>query len=333
MPYRVLEVTQPVLLRKSRGFLQVVKRSEVLAQIPLDDLACCIVATPAATISTGVISELVDRCIVVVTCDSKYIPCSVVLPTSGFGRQYKVMAAQAETSVPSRKRAWKATVQAKIRNQAQVLHDSGSAKGSRLHELVKEVRSGDPTNIEAQAARIYWRALFGESFRRDRQVAGSNAALNYGYAVVRGCIARGIAAAGLHPSISMHHKNPQNTCNLADDLIEPFRPLVDRAVSQLPSTLLEKETLSPEARRALAALTLAVCTLDGDAAPLSLACVRVARSYARYCTGESKEFLLPELRPMSEQKALVDEDQAVETLLPDLRIFRLPKREADRLAI
>src|SRR5690606_15655654 len=107
---------------------------------------------------------------------------------------------------------------------------------SMLRDLIPTVRSGDPTNVEAQAARLYWRRIFGQSFRRERDEPGINALLNYGYAIIRAATARAIAAAGLHPSLGIHHINPLDTMRLADDLMEPYRPLVDLRVYGITST-------------------------------------------------------------------------------------------------
>ena len=145
-------------------------------------------------------------------------------PLVGYGRQFQVMQAQLALSEPRRKRAWQKIVRAKIRNQAEVLSHFG-CNNKVLLRLATQVKSGDTSNTEAQAARMYWQSMFGDDFRRDRSRPGINAALNYIYTVLRACVARGLSAAGLHPSFSVHHKNPQNPFNLADDFIEPFRPL------------------------------------------------------------------------------------------------------------
>jgi len=157
------------------------------------------------------------------------------------------------------------------------------------------VRSGDPDNCEAQAARAYWQRLFGRDFRRDRSAAGINIALNYCYAIVRACVARGISGAGLHPSFSLHHKNPQNALNLVDDLMEPFRPIADYMLwhgRQKDSDSSYNE-MTPQAKIALAAVTNLVVPVEREASPLSLAAVKVCRSFAAYCQGQSDDFLTP----------------------------------------
>ena len=167
---------------------------------------------------------------VLVTCDTRRLPVGMMMPVIGHQQQVPRFAIQAAAGRPVLKRTWKAIVQTKIRHQAFVLNDAiGDDRG--LPALADRVRSGDPQNVEATAARRYWGALFGEQpFRRDRDADDCNALLNYGYAVLRAIVARSICGVGLHPSLGIHHHNRESGYPLADDLMEPFRPLVDRIV-------------------------------------------------------------------------------------------------------
>jgi len=200
------------------------------------------------------------------------------------------MQAQIKLSEPRRKRAWKHIVKAKIKNQAEVLTRAGE-NNQHLLRLADKTRSGDPDNCEAQASRVYWPRLLGKDFRRNQNAPGINAALNYIYAIVRACVARGISSAGLHPSFSLHHKNPQNPLNLVDDLMEPFRPIADYMLWH--SGVEQFSELSPITKKQLAAITTLVIPVGEDASPFSLAASRMSRSFAAYCLGEADTFLCP----------------------------------------
>jgi CRISPR-associated protein Cas1 len=156
------------------------------------------------------------------------------------------------------------------------------------------VRSGDPDNCEAQAARAYWQVLFGLDFRRDLDAPGLNAALNYSYAVLRACVARGLVGAGLHPSFSLHHKNPQNPFNLVDDLVEPFRPIADLLLWEKYRGKID--ALDIETKTGLSALTaISVPVGEDETSPFSLAAVRTCRSLAALYLGEGDKIALPAL--------------------------------------
>ena len=293
MPEQIVEITTPGLhLAKERGFLQIREKGDLIGRVSLDDILAVIVSVQGCSISTILMDQLSQRNIMLVVCGKNFLPSSLILPVAGHGRQFQVMRAQINLSEPRRKRAWQKIVRAKILNQADLLTHAG--KNSRqLVRLAEMVKSGDPENCEAQAARIYWQRLFGNDFRRDHQAIGLNAALNYIYAVIRACVARGVSAAGLHPSFSLCHKNPQNPLNLVDDLVEPFRPIADYLVWQSDASRFQD--LSPAIKASLSAITTLVLPLREEASPLSLAAVKVCRSFASYCLGEADELLLPAL--------------------------------------
>ena len=179
-------------------------------------LPAVIISIQGCSLSTNLIDHLAQRNIPLVICGSNYLPSSFTLPVQGYGRQFQVMRAQIDLSEPRRKRAWRHIIKAKIKNQADVLQRAGKSN-SPLLRLVSKVRSGDPENCEAQAARIYWQHLFGSDFRRDRNVPGLNAALNYIYAITRACVAVGSVAPDCIRVSVYTHKNPQNPFNLVDD--------------------------------------------------------------------------------------------------------------------
>ena len=293
MRSQIIEITQPgYLLSKSRGFVEISHKEKQVGQVVLEDVEAIIISVPGCLLSSVLIDECCQQNIPLVICGHNYLPSSITWPAQGHGRQFQTMRAQINLSEPRRKRAWQKIIQAKIQNQAEVLERVG--KGDmRLRRLVTKVRSGDPDNCEAQAARIYWQRLFGEGFRRDPNAAGLNAALNYIYAIVRGCVARGVSSAGLHPTFSLHHKNPQNPLNLVDDLIEPLRPVADYVLwSRKPQQFSE---LNPQNKAKLAAIISLNLPMGDEVSPLSLAVAKMCRSYASYCLGKQADLILPEL--------------------------------------
>jgi len=304
MPDQIIEITQPgYWLSKSRGFLEVQSKDEnqTSGKIPLDDILAVVISTPGCSLSTVLIDHLSNRNIPITICGANYLPSTLILPIGGYGRQFQVMRSQTSLSEPRRKRAWQAIVRAKIKNQADVLDFIGKSS-VRLKRLINNVKSGDPDNCEAQAARVYWQSLFGDDFRRDRNATDLNTPLNYIYTIVRACVARGICSAGLHPTFSIHHKNPQNIFNLADDLIEPYRPIADCIIWK--KYFNQFHQLDSEVKATLTSIVnLSVPIADGTS-PLSLAAIRTCRSYANYCLNESTHILFPKLPMPIEMGAL-----------------------------
>lgn len=219
-------------LSLTRGFLAVSHDREELGRVPLDDIAAVIVHGFGTTLSANLLSALAQRHVFVVLCDQTHNPTACVWPLSGHHAQGARMRGQIAAALPMKKRLWQQIVQAKIAAQAAVLDVAGGSVQPLLR-MRQKVLSGDPDNLEAQAARHYWPRLMGSDFRRDRGQGGANAMLNYGYAVLRAATARAIVASGLHPTIAVHHSAGHNDMALADDLMEPFRPLVDMAVRNL----------------------------------------------------------------------------------------------------
>ncbi len=292
MTHRIVEISKSgYYLHKHRGFLEVQEGDISRGKIPLDEINTVIFSSPGSSISTALIAVLMDHNIPLVICGTNYMPSNMTLPLSGNIRQFQTMQAQINLSAARRKQAWRKIIQQKILNQAALL-DYYNQPTSRLRYLAKQVRSGDPDNFEAQAARIYWQSLLGKEFRRDRTQGGTNAALNYAYTILRACVARGMVGAGLHPSFSLKHINPQNPFNLVDDLMEPFRPIADAMVMRLPDNFCE---LTPALKTYLASLTILPLPYHKESLSLSHSCVRQSQSFSRYIMGESDSLLLPNL--------------------------------------
>src|SRR5579875_749035 len=201
--------------------------------VPLADIAVVIAAHPQISFTQAVLAGLAEAGGIFIACNEKRTPCAMLLPLENHSTQTERFRAQADLPLPNRKRLWQQIVKAKVLAQAKLLKErTGEDWG--LEMLAAGVRSGDPQNIEARAARIYWKNLFGEEdFRRNPEGEGLNPVLNYGYAVLRAICARALCAAGLHPSLGIHHHNRYDAFCLADDLMEPFRPVVDRVAAAL----------------------------------------------------------------------------------------------------
>ena len=264
-------------LERHRGFMTVSERGVEIGRVPLDDVGVLLCNARGLTYSNGLMAELARRGAAVVFCGAKYLPAAWLMPVEGNHAQAMRMRLQTEASKPFRKRVWQATVRAKIRQQAAALDLLNGGDGG-LKSLVRKVRSGDPDNVEAQAARRYWTALFGRDFRRDRYGEMPNPLLNYGYTVLRAATARAIASAGLHPSLGVHHRSRTNTMPLADDLMEPFRPMVDVRVHRLTGA--GADEVSPDAKRALAGVLAMDMKTDRGTTPLQTCVERAAQSLA-----------------------------------------------------
>lgn len=242
MSTRIVEVSSDgCYLSKDRGFLVIRKKEEVMGKVPIDDIGTLLCCAHGLSYSNNLIQALVENKSSVVFCGDNYMPYAWVLPIGVNHVQSMRFRFQSEASKPLLKQIWKKLIQSKILMQARVLEYLGDDDYVALKKMAQEVRSGDSGNLEARAARYYWPKLLGKEFRRNRNKADANAFLNYGYTVVRSCIARFVVAAGLHPSLGVHHSNRYNTFCLIDDLLEPFRPLVDIRVRKMMEHYTELE--------------------------------------------------------------------------------------------
>lgn len=280
-------------LRKDRGFLQVCVEKEEIGRLPLDDLEVVLFAGHGMTCTSELVNTLAERCIPLVICDQRFLPKSMLWPLESHRLQSGRIRAQADMSVPLRKRLWQQLVRSKIQGQAEALMRCTGRKSARLVRLASTVRSGDPENAEGEAARIYWPLLFGADFRRNRSEPGTNALLNYGYTVLRAAVARSVMLAGLHPAFSLHHCNLRDSMPLVDDLIEPFRPVVDILVYGLLTGAEAQPALDKWAKERLAGVTAVDMEFGGVASPLSECLLRMTRSLADTCEGRRRKLLLP----------------------------------------
>lgn len=221
--------TDGVSLKKQRGFLEIKRfgnseASEPL-RVPLDSVEGVLVEAKGVNFTKSAILALTERGIPIILTDRNHRPLASVCSFSSHHRASEILDYQVEVTSPSRKGIWKALIQAKIVNQDAVLQETRSK--TVLRRMVARVKSGDSDNREGAAARLYWSALFGKGFVRDPDASGLNGMLNFGYAILRSALAKEITLHGLHPGIGVHHRSGRNAFRLVDDLMEPYRPLVD----------------------------------------------------------------------------------------------------------
>jgi len=277
-------------LSRDRGFLKVSEGGAEIGRTPLDQVTAVIVHAHGTTWSTSLLTELAERGAPVVLCASNHSPKSVLLPIEGHGFQGARMRAQWRAKTPFIKQAWKKIVVSKVLMQAAAL-ESIVETSTPLIKMQRKITSGDSTNIEAQAARYYWPRIMGPGFRRDLGAEDENALLNYGYTVLRAAAARAVVAAGLHPTIGLFHSNRGNAFALADDLMEPFRPLVDCAVRNI--VLLRGIDVDGEAKQSLASLIEMDVPLRDGVSPVSVALIKLATSLGQsFETGKLELALL-----------------------------------------
>lgn len=277
----------------SRGFLVVQdtegERKE-LGQVPLDDIAAVIANAHGLSYTNNLLVALAERCAPFVLCAANHNAVGMVLSIDGNYQQAKRFDAQIAVSQPLKKRLWAEIVKSKLQQQAAALEATG-APSVPLSALVRKVRTGDPDNFEAQGARRYWGLLFGDDFRRDQQAGGLNAMLNYGYTVLRAATARAVVAAGLHPTLGLHHSNEGNAMRLVDDLMEPFRPMIDLKIWQLHKQGVSLVT--PESKRVLVKTLYDDMQTSAGATPVMVCTQKLATSLAQIFMGEKDKLDLP----------------------------------------
>ena len=307
---KTLEFSTPgTRLSVSHRQLVIARPDQPKVTRPIEDLGVVIVDDVRATYTQSVFLELLDAGATVLVSGRNHLPVGIMLPLDAHHVQTERHRAQVAAKEPVKKRVWQALIRAKIMQQAAVLtHFTGGHAG--LAHMAGRVRSGDPENLEARAAQRYWPRLFGTVFRRDRDADGVNALLNYGYAVIRAAVARAIVAAGLIPTLGVHHRNRSNPFCLADDLFEPYRPYVDWRVKLLVSdeTSLPPDLSQKETRAALLSLFNETVQVEERRLPLLYAIQAGAASLCRALTGGDRSLVLPEGLPLEPESLDDGED-------------------------
>lgn len=276
---------------------QLVIKTDTEHRIAIEDISALLLENRQSNITVAALSQLGQSGCAVYICDEKHMPCAVTTPFSQHSRQLEMIKTQTSASLPTRKRLWQSIIVSKVQNQARCMQLSGKPEAANhLEMLIPRIRSGDPENIEAVAAAYYFPQLFGDRFTRSFD-GGINSALNYSYAILRGAVARNLAVYGFIPALGLFHHGTLNSFNLADDLMEPFRPVADYLVS---TSINDDEPLTPHIKRTLFNILNLDIISGGQRHSISYAAERLVQSLSRSLKDSSESLLLPEMIELSQ---------------------------------
>ena len=291
MAWRIVQISSACKLSVRHKQLLYEPSEGEAVTLPLEDIAVVILENKQILLTSALLSELAEYGICLFSCDGTHTPNGVYTAFGTHSRHSDIAYLQIQASEPLKKRLWQKIVKAKIRNQAKVLRRAGKKEADKLEEIAKNVQSGDTGNGEAFAAGLYWDHLFDDFKRHDTDI--TNSALNYGYAVVRGVVARALVGAGLLPCFGLHHANKLNAFNLADDVIEPFRAFVDWTVVKMD--LSKKNKLEKEDKQFLVGVLTRNCSYDDEETTILKAIEQTAFSLVNALKDkEADSLVLPE---------------------------------------
>lgn len=262
--------------------------------VPIEDIRLLILDHQQITITQAVIAKLLSNNAAVITCDNTHHPTGLMLNLDGNTLQSQKFQAQVEASVPLKKQLWQQTVMAKIENQAALLKTQ-STEYRLLNTYAKDVKSGDSDNCEGKAAAYYWKRIFPDflEFRRERYGPPPNNLLNYGYAILRSVVARSLVASGLLPTLGIFHRNQYNAYCLADDIMEPYRPFVDKTVCNIISMNGKFLEMTTAMKKELLGIPAMDVNIDEQKSPLMVAVQRTTASLAKCFEGKTRKILYP----------------------------------------
>lgn len=265
--------------------------------IPIEDIGVVVLDNRQLTITTGALDALLENNCAVITCNSKSMPVGLMLPLYGNTLQNERFRAQIDASVPLKKQLWQQTIRQKILNQARVLEEQTNETAKNMRVWANDVKSGDPDNLEARAAAFYWKYVFKQypDFVRGREESPPNNLLNYGYAILRACVARGLVTSGLLPTLGIHHHNRYNAYCLADDIMEPYRPFVDRLVIKIMEEFEDISRLTVEIKSRLLTIPAIDVSINGKKSPLMIAVGLTTSSLSKCFCGEMRKISYPDL--------------------------------------
>lgn len=274
--------------------LQLVINTELReATIPIEDIACIVIDNPETYLSINSMNLLVENNASIVICGNNHLPNGMFLNLNSHHIQQQVFRKQLEASVPLKKQLWQQTVIEKINNQGELLQKITGKKNPLIH-FASKVQSGDTSNMEGAAAAHYWKSFFELDFKRERFGDYPNNFLNYGYAILRAATARALSGSGLLNTVGIHHKSKYNAFALADDIMEPFRPIVDEAVIEIMQNEEEEELNTKIKARLLEILTRTVY-FGNEKSTLIVALQKTASSLQHCYYGERKKINYPKL--------------------------------------
>lgn len=302
MPKRTLVFTTQASLRLEQGNLMVLKKDGGTSSNPINDVGIVVLESDQILVTTALLRALMEAKVGVIVCDSQHHPTGMMMPNAGHTLLSSRYKEQIETSLPLKKNLWMQTIKAKLANQAHVLQ-LNQKPHQALVRWSDEVKSGDTLNLEARGAAYYWKHLLGSEdpdWTRDRYGAHPNGALNYGYAILRAAVARAIVCAGLIPALGLHHRNQYNPFCLADDLMEPYRPWVDKLVMEMNVEEDGDENdimggITKNQKVKLLEVLGHDCYFPSGRSPLMVALEKTTVSLANCYAGESKKIMYPTL--------------------------------------
>jgi CRISPR-associated protein Cas1 len=293
MKYKQLVIKLPEV-EKNDTLTESFKASSVRT-IPIEDIGVLVLDNKQITLTHGLLEALLDNNVAVITCNSARMPYGMLLPLEGNTTQTERFRAQIESSLPLKKQLWQQTVMAKIENQAAVLKQCRGAEVRNMQAWVNQVKSDDGDNLEARAAAYYWANMFPniEGFTRKREGIPPNNLLNYGYAVLRAVVARSLVASGMLPALGIHHRNKYNAYCLADDVMEPYRPFVDKLAVEIADNTDNVEELSKDIKCKLLGIPTLDVNINGQRSPLMVAVGHTTASLYKCYDGELRKISYP----------------------------------------
>ena len=294
--YLSLKMKQMVVRIPQKDDGDLPSEEDMVRTVPIEDLGVIILDNKQITITQGLIDALLENNCALITCDSRRMPVGLMLPLAGNTIQNERFRSQLDSSLPLRKQLWQQTIEAKIRNQAAVLKYVTGQEHKNMIKWSDSVRSGDADNMEARAAVYYWKTIFPNDpcFIRDREDEGANALLNYGYAILRAVVARALVGAGLLPTLGIHHHNRYNAYCLADDIMEPYRPYVDKLVVEMLEDGAE-DKLNATNKVKLLNIPVIEVKINEKRSPLMIAVSQTVSSLVKCFRGDCRKLIYPDL--------------------------------------
>ena len=273
-------------------------KKESVKTIPIEDIGVIVLDNKQITLTHGLLEALLANNCALITCSSNSMPYGLLLPLVGNTTQTERFRYQINASLPLKKQLWQQTIQTKIENQAYVLRKYRNITTKNLQVWARDIRSGDPDNYEARAAVYYWANMFPHisNFVRDREGIPPNNLLNYGYAILRAIVARSLVASGMLPTLGIFHRNKYNAYCLADDVMEPYRPFVDKLVLEIVEKHQDLSTISKEVKIELLNIPVLDVVIEGQSRPLMVAVRQTTASLYQCFSGELRKIKYPTFR-------------------------------------
>lgn len=281
-------------IERQKDIPEILKKESVRT-IPIEDIGVIVLDCKEITITQAVMAALLENTVALVTCNDKRMPTGMLLPLQGNTLQNERFRNQIEASLPLKKQLWQQTIKAKIENQAYLLSTETSCSAACMYKWAKDVKSDDSENLEARAAAYYWKNIFVDypNFVRGREEAYPNNLLNYGYTILRAIVARALVVSGLLPVAGIHHHNKYNSYCLADDIMEPYRPFVDKVVINIMKSSEPVDDITKEIKSQLLSIPVVDVRIGGKRSPLMVAVAQTTASLAKCFNGELRKISYP----------------------------------------